>query len=447
MPPKPAPASEQAAGSPFESLLDDSAPPPPPADNTSAAQPDAPPPEPKGQSGKSAKADDAVTPADTSKPLKTAKTEAKTNVKTDVKTAATVAVKIDAAADTKTDKSDGDGKHAHDNKSDAKTAEQQRAADVGAPIDGAAPDSPVQLTPDAPQMASAAVATGMIIAAAPEPVARGTAAKPNGVTGPLTINTTNTTPTNLAAPSGKPDAVIADTAAPDKTAGQAGSGKPQAAANGVDTGKDQAANGVTPSETHRFANAPAPAAVNADTQAAAPKAPDAPQPLAMTAPVQNAAPSAPAPAPAAAKLLTPQAAAIPLAGVGIEIAAKALEGKNRFEIRLDPPELGRIEVRLDVNSDGNVATRLIADRADTLDLLRRDSSGLERALQDAGLKTSDNGMQFLLRDQSMNQQQSDGTSVPAATLVVQDDSLPIIDSTQSSYSRFAGMGSGIDIRI
>jgi len=38
----------------------------------------------------------------------------------------------------------------------------------------------------------------------------------------------------------------------------------------------------------------------------------------------------------------PQPAAIPLAGLAIEIAGKALAGKNRFEIRLDPPELGRI---------------------------------------------------------------------------------------------------------
>jgi flagellar hook-length control protein FliK len=37
-----------------------------------------------------------------------------------------------------------------------------------------------------------------------------------------------------------------------------------------------------------------------------------------------------------------QPAAIPMAGLAIEIAGKAFAGKNRFEIRLDPPELGRI---------------------------------------------------------------------------------------------------------
>ena len=109
---------------------------------------------------------------------------------------------------------------------------------------------------------------------------------------------------------------------------------------------------------------------------------DVAQQVALTPPSQDVSPAPAnpaAPAPPAA-----QAAAVPLAGVAIEIAGQALAGKNRFEIRLDPPELGRIEVRLDVDRDGQVTTRLIADRSDTLDLLRRDASGLERACRMRG---------------------------------------------------------------
>ncbi|HLA21747.1 MAG TPA: flagellar hook-length control protein FliK, partial [Pseudolabrys sp.] len=142
----------------------------------------------------------------------------------------------------------------------------------------------------------------------------------------------------------------------------------------------------------------------------------------------------------------PQPAAIPLAGVAIEIAGKALAGTNHFEIRLDPPELGRIEVRLDVDRDGNVTSRMIVDRADTLDLLRRDASTLERALQDAGLKTSNNGLQFSLRDQSTHQQHASGDA-EVARLVVEDETLPAIDPTPRSYSRLAGLGSGVDIHV
>ena len=91
---------------------------------------------------------------------------------------------------------------------------------------------------------------------------------------------------------------------------------------------------------------------------------------------------------------------MPLEGLAVEIAARAQGGRNRFEIRLDPPELGRIDVRLDIDRSGQVTSRLVVEKAETLDVLRRDAHQLERALQDAGLKTSDNGMQFSLRDQA-----------------------------------------------
>ena len=165
-------------------------------------------------------------------------------------------------------------------------------------------------------------------------------------------------------------------------------------------------------------------------------------------PIPSSAPHASENAAAPATLVSqpgPQPAAVPLSGVAIEIAGKALAGKNRFEIRLDPPELGRIDVRLDVDRDGNVTSRLTVDRPDTLDLLRRDAASLERALQDAGLKTANNGLQFSLRDQSMNEEQA-GTSPDAAVLVATDESLPSNDVIPQRY-RLAGQGGGLDIRV
>lgn len=154
---------------------------------------------------------------------------------------------------------------------------------------------------------------------------------------------------------------------------------------------------------------------------------------------------------AATPTVTSQAAApaaVPLSGVGVEIASKATSGAKEFGIRLDPPELGRIEVHLNVDRDGNVTSRLIADRQDTLDLLKRDSAGLERALQDAGLKTSDNGMQFSLRDQSLSQQQNDGNGKSNTTrVVVPDETLPTVDTPVQNYGRLAGRTSGLDIRV
>ena len=104
---------------------------------------------------------------------------------------------------------------------------------------------------------------------------------------------------------------------------------------------------------------------------------------------------------------TQPTSAVPIAGLALEIAARVQSGRSRFEIRLDPPELGRIDVRLDVDRSGQVTSRLVVDKAETLDLLRRDAPELERALQQAGLKTGDNGLQFALRDQTGGQNQAD----------------------------------------
>jgi flagellar hook-length control protein FliK len=144
----------------------------------------------------------------------------------------------------------------------------------------------------------------------------------------------------------------------------------------------------------------------------------------------------------------PVVVAVPLTGLALEISARAHTGKNRFEIRLDPPELGRINVRLDVDRDGHVTSHLMVDRADTLDLLRRDASNLERALQQAGLKTSDNSLQFSLRDQAFSgRDQGDQTMPAMARLVVPDDQLAPLETMQRNYGRLAGLGGGVDIRV
>jgi len=142
-------------------------------------------------------------------------------------------------------------------------------------------------------------------------------------------------------------------------------------------------------------------------------------------------------------------AAVPVAGLAVEIAARAQAGRSRFEIRLDPPELGRIDVRLDVDRDGHVTSRLVVERAETLDALRRDAGELERALQQAGLKTSDNGLQFALRDQTQNfAGRGDGGAMPntARPIVPEADLVPA-ESVPSGYGRLARSGTGIDIRV
>ena len=221
--------------------------------------------------------------------------------------------------------------------------------------------------------------------------------------------------------------------------------KPQFAVSQTDKDHIADARGE-PAVNGHHGNSDTAAQVSADSGAPGPKiiADTGTQPTIQTTTAQ-AASNAAAPATLVSQA-GPQAAAIPLSGIAMEIAGKALAGKNRFEIRLDPPELGRIEVRLDVDKDGNVTSRMTVDRADTLDLLRRDATGLERALQDAGLKTADNGLQFSLRDQSMGQQQT-SAGPDAAQMIVTDDAPPSADTIPQNYGRLAGTGGGLDIRV
>jgi flagellar hook-length control protein FliK len=166
--------------------------------------------------------------------------------------------------------------------------------------------------------------------------------------------------------------------------------------------------------------------------------------------VQNLGVAAPAPAANAANAAAPAApqsvaAAVPLAGLAVEITTQAHAGNKHFEIRLDPPELGRIDVKLDVDRDGNVSTRLVVDRADTLDLLKRDASTLERALQQSGLKTSDNGLEFSLRQQGFAR--DDNAAQTAAQLVIPDDDPAPLEAMRQGYGRLLGLGGGLDIRV
>ena len=141
------------------------------------------------------------------------------------------------------------------------------------------------------------------------------------------------------------------------------------------------------------------------------------------------------------------AAAVPVAGLAVAIAARAQSGSNQFDIRLDPPELGRIDVRLDVGRDGQVTTHVTAERADTLDLLQSQQPQIEQALQQAGLKTADNGLQFTLRDQSFTGQNNGSGSQTnnSAQVVIPDADLTPVAATQI-YAR-AGLCSGLDIRV
>lgn len=109
------------------------------------------------------------------------------------------------------------------------------------------------------------------------------------------------------------------------------------------------------------------------------------------------------PAPLAAQTRIVQAAyqsgtaQINIPQVAFELAHHIEAGSKRFQIRLDPPELGRIDVKLDVDKSGAVTARMTVERSETLDLMQRDQRFLQQALQQAGLDSSRTNLEFSLK--------------------------------------------------
>lgn len=100
-----------------------------------------------------------------------------------------------------------------------------------------------------------------------------------------------------------------------------------------------------------------------------------------------------------------------------QIAQRFSDGARVFDIRLDPPELGRVEVRLELGSDNSVRALLAAERTETLAELQRSARDLERALADAGLELGENGLSFSLTDDGASAEDSEADGFDGAAPV------------------------------
>lgn len=140
----------------------------------------------------------------------------------------------------------------------------------------------------------------------------------------------------------------------------------------------------------------------------------------------------------------------PLHIVPIEIGAKALAGNRRFDIRLDPAELGRVDVSLEISGKGEVSAKLTVDRVETLQLLQRDARTLERAFEQAGLKPSEGGVEMSLRDSSdqsgsrQNRQDEEGARSRRAWVETSEESALV---AETAPLRRNGRLGGVDLSI
>lgn len=201
-----------------------------------------------------------------------------------------------------------------------------------------------------------------------------------------------------------PSAMTGENAATEKT--RSASEKPATdigqTGRSLTGGTEQTSTPARDAATQGNAQAAAAATGAASTPDASTEAPDG-----LTLPTGPAQPS-----PQAHGAARPEAAAytrpeprINVPHIAVEIARSIQNGISRFEIRLNPPELGRVDVRIEMDNSGNVVARLAVERSETLDLLQRDQRALERALIDAGLDGGKTDLEFSLRQDNGGQDQ------------------------------------------
>lgn len=137
--------------------------------------------------------------------------------------------------------------------------------------------------------------------------------------------------------------------------------------------------------------------------------------------------------------------------VAAEVARNLRNGQTRFQMRFDPPELGRVDVNLKVGRDGSVQAHLIVERPETLDMFLRDQRGLERALEAAGLNADSENLKFSLNDNGSGESafaqddNAEGGDSYAGDGGAETEGDPVVQETlQLSLQAQRG---GLDIRI
>ncbi|MCC8237495.1 flagellar hook-length control protein FliK [Pinisolibacter sp. MA2-2] len=137
-----------------------------------------------------------------------------------------------------------------------------------------------------------------------------------------------------------------------------------------------------------------------------------------------------------------------MAALAESIAKRGHQGTSRFSVRLDPAELGSVDVRVEVKANGEVKAHLVVERADTLDMMLRDQKTLERSLASAGLDVGSSGLQFSMRDRGDGSATPERDATPTLTTAIEEEEdagRPSPDVAIAAY-RTARAG-GVDLRI
>lgn len=182
----------------------------------------------------------------------------------------------------------------------------------------------------------------------------------------------------------------------------------QAAMTATDGAETSAAARLAPSDAPAdtdAASAARPAVAPAPVVAVSASSPAAPSPEADPAaaplpPAEAAAPQAPGAHRDLGLSQLSRATVETTAQIAAQIIRK-LDGRStRFDMALTPEGLGRVDVSLEIESDGQVTARLAFDNPAAAADLRARADELRRQLLDAGLQVSPDDLEFAERDPS-----------------------------------------------
>jgi len=270
---------------------------------------------------------------------------------------------------------------------------------AAAPVPQASPTAPV------PQASLAAPATDRPAALTPDPIRAETSAPPlEGAprdSAPLRAPpppNAETTAMILGQDADRGSLALEPPAAPAEAPAPEAAAEPTALRPFPDQASDDHGRRYHPPQGSRAEPAPGPSRDTsfpvAEATANTPPVLEAPAQGGEPAPsIASATQASPIQAPAAASSTEPASApdAPAPSRLAEQIAPAIIRldsepgGTQRLTIRLDPVELGQLEIRIERSDDSATKVQVLVERPETLALLRRDQPALERALDQAGM--------------------------------------------------------------
>jgi len=127
--------------------------------------------------------------------------------------------------------------------------------------------------------------------------------------------------------------------------------------------------------------------------------------------------------------------------IKVNITQSAIKGVDKVEIKLNPADLGQLEIKMQIGKDGRLHTQIIASNAETLDLLQKDLSSLKDAFNNAGYQTDDGSFSFSYRGEEQNDNEREQLRNFIGEVIAQD-----VAEELAANNDYVGID-GVNIRV